>query len=151
MSRTATPPRTRPLVPRPRSGGSARATPPPSAPALALLRQAEAGLAEAELTTDDPCRRYASAYLAALRAGAAVLAVRAQPSARQRAGRSVWQLLTRVTPELAEWAAFFAANSATRSAAEAGISRLVSARAADDLLRQAEQFVGLSRSLVCPH
>lgn len=121
--------------------------PPPSAAALALLRQAEAGLTEAERLAD-PSRRYAAAHLAALRAGAAVLAVRAQPGGRRRGGRSVWQLLTAVAPELAEWAAFFAAGSATRAAAEAGITRLVTERAADDLVRQAGQFVEITRRLV---
>jgi hypothetical protein len=125
------------------------AGPPPSAAALGLLRQAEVGLAEAERLSE-PSRRFAAAHLAALRAGAAVLAVRAQPVGRRgrSGGRSVWQLLTRVAPELAEWAAFFAAGSATRAAAEAGITRLVTDRAADDLVRQAGQFVEVSRSLV---
>ena len=121
--------------------------PPPSAAALGLLRQAEEGLAEAELLVD-ASRRYATAHLAALRAGAAVLAVRAQPAKPRRGGRSVWQLLTLVAPELSEWAAFFAAGSATRAAAEAGITRLVTARAADDLVRQVAQFVEVTRSLV---
>ena len=123
------------------------ANPPPSAAALGLLRQAASGLAEAERLAE-PSRRYAEAHLAALRAGAAVLAVRAQPAGRRRGGRSVWQLLTVVAPELSEWAAFFAAGSATRAAAEAGITRLVTERAADDLVRQAGQFIEVSRSLV---
>jgi SAV_6107-like HEPN len=123
------------------------ASPPPSQAALGLLRQAEQGLAEAERHTD-PLRRYATAHLAALRAGAAVLAVRAQPARPRRGGRSVWQLLTAVAPELTEWAAFFAAGSATRAAAEAGITRLVTERAADDLVRQVAQFIDVTRSLV---
>ncbi len=130
------------------AAGPSVAGPPPSAAALALLRQADEGLREAERTVE-PARRFTYAHLAALRAGAAVLAVRAQPSSgRGRGGRSVWQLLTVVAPELGEWAAFFAAGSATRAAAEAGITRLVSQRAADDLVRQAGQFVEVTRSLV---
>jgi len=132
------------------SSGSGRPVPvgpPPSAAALGLLRQAEEGLAEAAGLVE-PSRRYATAHLAALRAGAAVLAVRAQPARPRRGGRSVWQLLTLVAPELAEWAAFFAAGSATRAAAEAGITRLVTERAADDLVRQVTQFVEVTRSLV---
>jgi hypothetical protein len=125
-----------------------QAGPPPSASALALLRQAERGLKEAEQTVD-PCRRYVAAYLAALRAGAAVLAVRAQPARRGRGGRSVWQLMTAVAPELAEWAAFFAAGSSTRASAEAGVSRLVTERAADDLVRQTGQFLVVTRAVVC--
>jgi hypothetical protein len=122
--------------------------PPPSPAARSLLRQAEEGLREAEAARD-ASRRFADAHLAALRAGAAVLAVRAQPDRKRSAGRSVWQLLTVVAPELGEWAAFFAAGSATRAAAEAGNSRLVTDRLADDLVRQAGQFLEVSRSLVC--
>lgn len=125
----------------------APAGPPPSAAALGLLRQAELGLFEAERTAD-PSQRYAQAHLAALRAGAAVLSVRAHPAGRKRAGRSVWQLLSLMAPELAEWAAFFASGSATRAAIEAGITRLVNDRAADDLVRQSQQFVGVARRLV---
>jgi len=48
-----------------------------------------------------------------------------------------------VAPELTEWASFFAAGAAKRAAAEAGIPRVVTAREADDLLRAAEQFIGV--------
>lgn len=119
-----------------------RAPAPTSRAALGLLRQAAEGLAEAH-GVQDPLLRYPAAYLAALRAAAAVLAVRARPQPRRGASRNVWQLLAEVAPELAEWAAFFASCSATRAAAEAGIARLVGRRDADDLLRQAEQFVGV--------
>lgn len=129
-----------------RSDAPRRAVPAPAAPpsrgALGLLRQAAAGLAEAH-REDDPLLRYPAAYLAALRAAAAVLAVRAEPGPRRGATRNVWHLLARVAPELGEWAAFFASCSDTRAAAEAGIHRLVRRRDADDLLRQAEQFVAL--------
>ncbi|GAY11297.1 hypothetical protein TOK_5804 [Pseudonocardia sp. N23] len=88
-------------------------------------------------------RRYPAAYLSALRAAAAVLALRARPQPRRGATRNVWDLLAGVAPELGEWASFFASCSATRAAAEVGIARLVSRRDADDLLRQSEQFVAL--------
>ncbi|MFP5070315.1 SAV_6107 family HEPN domain-containing protein [Pseudonocardia nantongensis] len=114
--------------------------PPPSRDALALLRQAADQLAEAH-REPDPLRRYPAAYLAALRAGAAVLAMRARPRTRRGAPRDVWRLLAEVAPELGEWSAFFASCSRTRAAAEAGIGRLVGRRDADDLLRQAEEFV----------
>jgi hypothetical protein len=77
-----------------------------------------------------------------------VLAVRARPQPRRRGTRNVWQLLAEVAPELEEWATFFASCSQTRAAAEAGVARLVSRREADDLLRQAEQFVGLVAATV---
>lgn len=135
----------------PRAATGTAAGAPPGAPvsraALGLLRQAADGLADAHRQSD-PLLRYPAAYLAALRAGAAVLAVRARPAPRRGAGRNVWQLLAEVAPELGEWAAFFAACSDTRAAAEAGIARLVGQREADDLLRQAEQFVGIVRAAV---
>ena len=108
---------------------------------LAIARQ---GLAEAALTRPDGLR-YAAAHLAALRAAAAVLAARARPAAPTRRSRvtSVWSLLVLVAPELTEWAAYFAAGASKRSAAEAGIPRVVTAREADDLMRSAEQFIAV--------
>jgi hypothetical protein len=134
--------------PAQRAGRSRRAVPPQlAAPptarsAIGLLRQAADGLAEAH-REPDPLQRYPLAYLAALRAAAAVLAVRTMPRPRRGSTRNAWQLLSVVAPELAEWAAYFASCSDTRAAAEAGIARLVGQRDADDLLRQAEQFVAL--------
>jgi hypothetical protein len=49
-----------------------------------------------------------------------------------------------VEPALAEWAAFFAAGAGKRAAAEAGLPRAVTAREADDLLRDAETFLALA-------
>jgi hypothetical protein len=133
------PPQREPSTTRP---AARPAEAPTSREALGLLRQAADGLAEAH-RTEDPLLRYPAAYLAALRAGAAVLAVRARPRPSRGSTRNVWQLLAEVAPEFAEWATFFASCSRARAAAEAGIARLVSRREADDLLRQSEQFVGL--------
>ncbi|HEV2372565.1 MAG TPA: SAV_6107 family HEPN domain-containing protein [Streptosporangiaceae bacterium] len=111
--------------------------------AVALLQSARVGLAGAAEETG-ACARYVAAHLAALRAAAAVVA--AQPPAeapRRRGPRSVWELLPRVEPTLVEWAAFFAAGARKRAAAEAGLPQAVSAREADDLLRDAETFVSL--------
>jgi hypothetical protein len=55
----------------------------------------------------------------------------------------VWVLLPDVAPELGEWSVFFAAGAAKRAAAEAGLSRVVSPREADDLLRDAASFLAL--------
>ncbi len=108
-----------------------------------LIRAGHA-LDEAE-EAPDHLLRYASAHVAALRAAAAVLAVRARPSAskRRRVQRNAWVLLAEVAPEFAEWAAFFAAGANKRAAAEAGLTRAVSEREADDLLRDATTFVEL--------
>jgi hypothetical protein len=52
-------------------------------------------------------------------------------------------LLAEVAPELGEWAAFFSAGAAKRQAAEAGSSRAVTEREADDLVRDADRFLGV--------
>ena len=108
---------------------------------LALARQ---GLSEAARTTA-PGERYALSHLAALRASAAVLACRTQPTTKQQRSkpRPVWVLLAEVAPEMREWAEFFAAGAAKRAAAESGMTGIVSPREADDLLRDAQSFVAV--------
>lgn len=127
------------------SGARPRARVAPSA--LALLQSARYGLAAAEGEVSAGAR-YVSAHLAALRAAAAVVAARADPgtSTRRRKPLSVWELLPKVEPALAEWAAFFAAGAAKRAAAEAGLPRAVSPREADELLRDAETFLSLAEN-----
>jgi hypothetical protein len=108
------------------------------------LARAADSLAEAadasEVTT-----RYACAHVAALRAAAALLAARARPTptTRRRPQKNAWVLLAEVAPELAEWATFFAAGAAKRAAAEAGSSRSVTERDADDLVRDADRFLAV--------
>jgi HEPN superfamily protein len=114
----------------------------PSGSPEALLRQAECGLRAAE-AEEEPAERFTQAYLSALRAAAAMLAHRGRPHRGHARPTSVWTLLTSVSPELREWAAFFAACSSTRAAVQAGRIKLVNARSADDLVRQAGLFIGL--------
>jgi hypothetical protein len=112
--------------------------------ALALMESARHGLAAAE-DEGTAAAQYVSAHLAALRAAAAVVAARAEPTAgRRRRPQSVWELLPKVEPALKEWAAFFAASAAKRAAAEAGLPRAVTPGEADDLLRDAGTFVSLA-------
>src|SRR4051794_19084387 len=151
-SRRGTPRSTPPDIPpaRPPATSSAPAAPRPPFPpppvhrsALSLLGQARRGLAEAR-GERDPAVRYATAHLAALRAAAAVVAARTQPAApgsRRHRPASVWSLLTAHAPELGEWAAYFAAGAATRARAEAGVPSAVTAREADDLIRDATTFL----------
>jgi len=115
--------------------------------ALTLLSQAERGLADA-LVDLDAAQRFAQAYLAALRAGAALLALRGRPHRAQARPMSVWTLLASVAPEMREWAAFFASCSATRASVQAGITRAVTDRSADDLVRQSGQFVDLVKRAI---
>jgi len=117
-----------------------------------LARAAES-LHEAMTSTDVPTR-YAGAHVSALRATAALLAARAHPSpARRKVQRSAWVLLAEVAPELSEWAAFFAAGAGKRAAAEAGSRRAVTAREADDLVRDADRFLGVIEAALglAPH
>lgn len=124
--------------------GTRRRSAVPAAPvppaARALLADASLGLSRA-CAAGDPSDRYAIAHLAALRGAAAVLAARARPTRGQRG--SVWTLITRVAPEFAEWASFFAAGSAKRQAVQAGLPAGVTAREADDLVRQVALFLSL--------
>jgi hypothetical protein len=107
-----------------------------------LARAAES-LSEAIASSEVPTR-YACAHVAALRAAAALLAARARPEpARRRPQRNAWVLLAEVAPELAEWAQFFAAGASKRAAAEAGSTRAVTEREADDLVRDADRFLGV--------
>lgn len=120
---------------------TARVLPAHSVASLGLLDLARAGLVDAAETAV-PTERYAMAHLAALRSAAAVLAVRGRPASR-RGPRSAWELLPQVAPELSEWAAFFASGATKRAAAEAGITRAVSSREADDLVRDSTTFLAL--------
>ena len=107
------------------------------------LARAAASLSEATAAVDVPTR-YACAHVAALRAAAALLAARARPApTRRRRQKNAWVLLAEVAPELAEWATFFAAGAAKRAAAEAGSTRAVTEREADDLVRDADRFLGV--------
>ncbi len=118
------------------------------------LSRAAASLADA-ITAPDVPTRYACAHVAALRAAAALLAARARPVPRPRGRRqkNAWVLLAEVAPELSEWAGFFAGGAAKRAAAEAGSTRAVTAREADDLVRDADRFLAVIEQLLglVPH
>lgn len=113
--------------------------------AASLLGQARAVLADAARAVD-PGERFRLAHLAALRTAAAVAAGRGRPASTRRRLISVWVLLERVAPEYADWAACFAAGAPVRAAVEAGAVSAVSARAADDQLRSAAEFLRLVES-----
>ncbi|MEJ2861851.1 SAV_6107 family HEPN domain-containing protein [Actinomycetospora flava] len=127
-----------------RSAESAAPAPPPPPPSRTVVQLLGAARDElrAAQAADDPADRFCSAHLGALRAAAAVLALRAR-SKRASRPTDAWTLLASVAPEYGEWAAFFAAHSATRSAVEAGVRGRVSQRDADDMVRQADLFLAL--------
>lgn len=102
-----------------------------------LLRTAVIALDDA-YQAQSATQRYVAAHVAALRAGAALLAVKAKPTRSHRI-RSVWQMVPRIAPELGEWCAYFDAIGKRRVFVEIG-SEQVTQRQADDLVRDAEAF-----------
>ena len=123
------------------------------ASAHSYLARATESLREA-ITSGDTPTRYACAHVCALRATAALLATRAHAApTRRRPQKNAWVLLAEVAPELAEWAAFFAAGAGKRAAAEAGSRRAVSVREADDLVRDADRFLAVVETALglAPH
>jgi hypothetical protein len=126
------------------------ATPPPRATAattLELVERARADLLQACLSRD-VSERYRQSRLGAMRAAAALVSARTR-GARPGGPQSLWELVPAAAPELTEWAEFFAI--ATQHGGQRPVRPVVSAREADDLLRQAETFVGLvCRSLGLP-
>ena len=122
--------------------------------ALELVERARADLLEA-CHARGVAERYLQSQLGAMRAAAALVSARAGGE-RQSGPQSLWDLLPTVAPELTEWAEFFAVTTA-RTLRPGSPDRTtmagapVSAREADDLLRQAETFVELvCRSLGLP-
>jgi hypothetical protein len=114
----------------------------------ALLGQARTTWAEAVLETR-AAEKYRSAHVAALRAAAALLAMRARPAAAmRRRPTSAWVLLDQLAPELAEWSAYFADSAIRRAAVEAGSVTAVTERDADDLLRAAGEFIAIVDRMV---
>lgn len=112
---------------------------------LDLLDRAREGLLQA-CHSPTPADRYTQAHLAALRAASALIAARTLPTKRSRP-RSVWEVLPTIAPELTEWAIFYAASGRRRLALERAATT-VTAREADDLVRQGETFLELVRGVL---
>lgn len=116
---------------------------------------------DAAITSSRAGEKYVAAHLAALRAAAALLAAYARPNSPRKSNRgrptSVWTLVIKVAPEFTEWAQYFAAGAGKRAAAEVGLGGAVTPREADDLVRDAHEFIdlvseklGVSRQLTLP-
>ncbi len=116
--------------------------------AVDLLRRADGELLAAQLSSS-PAETFNHAHLAALRAAAAVLAVRGRPTGR-RAPRTVWDMLAAVAPEASAWATFFAAGAPLRLAVDAGRYDAVDAEHAERTLSGAEDFLDAVRDLLEP-
>lgn len=105
-----------------------------------LLRTAVTALDDAH-RAQTPAERYVAAHIAALRAGAALVATHARPSRSPRI-RSVWKMLPAAAPELEQWCIYFEAIGKRRVFVEIG-GEPVTEQQADDLLRDAERFCEL--------
>ena len=91
--------------------GASRA--PVSPRARELVHRADAELLAAQYSSE-AWEQFSHAHLAALRAGAAVVASRGTPGGR-RPPRTVWAMLHQVAPELDEWSDYFAAGGVPRT------------------------------------
>lgn len=107
--------------------------------AVDLLARADAELLAAQFSSE-PGEQFVHAHLAALRAAAAVIAVRGRPLGR-RAPRAAWEMLAVVAPELDAWSAYFASGAALRRAVDAGRLDAVDAARAESVLCSAEDFL----------
>ncbi|QXQ15735.1 hypothetical protein KV203_06995 [Skermania piniformis] len=90
---------------------------------------------------DDPRERFLAAYLSALRGAAAVLAATESGRSGRERSRSAWVRLAKAAPEFVMWSDYFSGYSETRAALEAGISRPVSAEAADEFYARVGAFL----------
>lgn len=123
-----------------------RRTPFLAGPATELLQRADAELVAAQFSSE-PWEQLTHAHLAAVRAGAALLAARGRPSGR-RAPRTVWEMLDVVAPELQRWTSYFAAGANLRAAVDAGRFDAVGSERAEQVLCAAEDFLDAVRELV---
>lgn len=108
-----------------------------------LLGRADAELLAAQFS-GEPWEMFSHAHLAALRAGAALVAARGRPSGRG-APRTVWGMLDAVAPELHALSALFAHAATLRSAVDAGRFELVTPARAERALCAAEDLVDAVR------
>lgn len=108
----------------------------------ALLERADHLLVEAGVESA-PSDRFLTAYLAALRGAAAVIALVAPaPSVRRRRGTGgAWQTMARLAPEFTMWSDYFAEYSPLRAAIMAGVSRPMPSERADEFFARVTAFL----------
>lgn len=108
------------------------------------LGRARTAVVEADLAIS-PSERFLAAYLAALRVAAILLSLRVvSVSGSKRARpRNPWRMVAEAAPEFGEWAAFFGTRQPKFEAVRAGATAIVTAREADDLVRDSMRFLAL--------
>lgn len=93
--------------------------------------------------------RYLGIHRAALSTAAAVIdALTERRRSRGAAPLSAWALLVKCAPELRDHAAWYAEQSKTRSAVEAGIHRFATPAAVEEATRRTERFMADARAAV---
>lgn len=115
----------------------------PSA-AAELLQSAWQCMRYAERVADANLR-FSLAHRSALRAAAAVLAVRTRvapvgAAPEMSRPQNAWLLMQAVAPELSEWAEYYMSATPMKQAAESG-APVITTRMADDAVRDAVQFI----------
>ncbi|MDO8107414.1 SAV_6107 family HEPN domain-containing protein [Isoptericola sp. b441] len=118
----------------------------PSLRVRELLARSDAELIAADLA-GSPDERFVHGHLAALRAGAAVVAARDRLAGRRRGPRPVWELAAAAAPELADWTARFADAAPLRAAVETGRADVDEERA-DRAVAEAADFAAAVRTLL---
>ena len=107
-----------------------------------LLRRAHGELDQLS-SQRRPEENFIHAHMAALRAGAALLALHPAAGARRRAVRSVWEQIAELDDTWASWAALFAAGAPVRAAIESGRQRSLDPRQVARTERAAADFVAI--------
>lgn len=113
------------------------------------LTRADAELMLAHHSTDAG-ERFRHAHLAAIRAAASIIELHGRPSPRTGA-RTVWDMLTRVAPDLGRWSYYFASGAHLRAALDAGDCDAVGDERAAELLACAEDFRDEVAMVLDPH
>lgn len=96
--------------------------------------------------TPDAGQRYLAAHRALRETAALVLRVRTRSQTPAQPDSRLWALVSRHAPELAEWAGYLSAIQPRHDAAQRG-ELPISDREADDLVRDAQTFLGLAGTL----
>lgn len=107
-----------------------------------LLRRAHAELDQVS-SQRLPEENFVHAHMAALRAGAGLLALHPGPGARRRAVRSVWEQIAELDDAWASWAALFAAGAPVRAAIESGRQRSLDPQQVAHTEQAAADFVAI--------
>ncbi|UFU05136.1 SAV_6107 family HEPN domain-containing protein [Ruania halotolerans] len=108
------------------------------------LRRAELELGQIE-ADGDPRETFVHAHMAALRAGAAVLALHPAPlpSRRRRSVRSVWEQLAECGTQWESWAAYFAQGASIRAAIETDRDVTLTPDRVEEAVAAAADFVAI--------